>query len=30
RLQKMIDEGSYKVNAEAIADRIVDEHIKMS
>ncbi len=27
RLQKMIDEGKYKVDAEAIADRLVDEHM---
>lgn len=27
RLQKMIDEGNYKVDAEAIADRLVDEHM---
>lgn len=27
RLQKMIDAGEYKVNAEAIADRLVDEHL---
>lgn len=29
RLQKMIDEGSYKVDAEAVADRLVDEHSLM-
>ncbi len=29
RLQKMIDEGSYKVDAGAIADRMLDEHAKM-
>jgi negative regulator of flagellin synthesis FlgM len=29
RLQKMIDEGNYKIDAEAIADRLVDEHMKM-
>jgi flagellar biosynthesis anti-sigma factor FlgM len=29
RLQKMIDEGSYKVDAEAIASRLLDEHSKM-
>jgi negative regulator of flagellin synthesis FlgM len=28
RLQKMIDEGKYKVDADAIADRMVDEHLK--
>jgi len=27
RLQKMIDEGRYKVDAEAIADRLVNEHL---
>ncbi len=27
RLQKMIDEGKYKVDAEAVADRLVDEHL---
>jgi negative regulator of flagellin synthesis FlgM len=29
RLQAMIDQGQYKVNAEAIADRMLDEHTKM-
>ena len=29
RLQKMIDAGEYKVNAEAIADRLLDEQMKM-
>lgn len=29
RLQKLIDEGSYKVKAEAIADRLTDEHLMM-
>jgi negative regulator of flagellin synthesis FlgM len=29
RLQKMIDEGKYKIDAEAIADRLLDEHMKM-
>ncbi len=29
RLQKLIDAGKYKVDAEAIADRLVDEHSKM-
>lgn len=29
RLQKMIDEGKYKVDAEALADRLVDEHLNM-
>lgn len=27
RLQKMIDEGKYKVDADKIADRLVDEHL---
>lgn len=27
-LQKLIDEGKYKIDAEAIADRMVDEHLK--
>lgn len=27
RLQKLIDEGKYKVDADAIADRLVDEHM---
>ena len=27
RLQKMIDEGKYKVDAEAVADRLVNEHL---
>ena len=30
RLQKMIDEGNYKVDAKAVADRLVDEHVAMS
>lgn len=29
RLQKMIDEGKYKIDADAIADRMLDEHSKM-
>ncbi len=29
RLQKLIDEGKYKVDAEAIADRLVDEHLSL-
>lgn len=29
RLQKLIDEGTYQVNADAIADRLLDEHMKM-
>lgn len=27
RLQKMIDEGKYKTDAKAIADKLVDEHL---
>lgn len=27
RLQKLIDEGKYQVNASAIADKLVDEHM---
>lgn len=27
RLQKMIDGGEYKVDAEAVADRLVNEHL---
>lgn len=27
RLQKMIDEGKYKVDADSIADRLVEEHL---
>lgn len=30
RLQKLIDQGNYKVDAEAIADRLLDEQSKMS
>lgn len=30
RLQKMIDSGEYSVNASAIADRMVDEHLLMN
>lgn len=30
RLQKMIDAGEYKVDAAAVADRLVDEHLLMS
>ena len=30
RLQKLIDSGEYKVNASAVADRLVDEHLIMS
>lgn len=29
RLQAMIDKGEYKVNADAIAERMLDEHMKM-
>lgn len=29
RLQKLIDDGKYKVDADAIADRLLDEHSKM-
>jgi negative regulator of flagellin synthesis FlgM len=29
RLQQLIDSGNYKVDAQAIADRLVDEHFKM-
>ena len=29
RLQAMIDSGKYKIDAEAIADRLLDEHMKM-
>ena len=27
RLQKMIDDGNYKVDANAVADRLVEEHL---
>lgn len=30
RLQKLIDEGKYKVDSEAVADRLVDEHLMTS
>ena len=30
RLQKLIDEGKYKVDADAIADRLLDEQMKMT
>lgn len=30
RLQALIDSGSYKVDAEAIADRLVSEQLKMN
>ena len=29
RLQALIDAGEYKVDADAIADRLVDEHLNM-
>lgn len=29
RLQKLIDEGKYRVDASAIAERLLDEHLKM-
>ena len=29
RLQKMIDSGSYSIDAASIADRLVDEHMLM-
>jgi negative regulator of flagellin synthesis FlgM len=29
RLQKLIDQGQYKVDAKAIADRMVDEELQM-
>ncbi len=29
RIQAMIDAGKYKVNAEAVAERLLDEHTKM-
>ncbi|MES2963558.1 MAG: flagellar biosynthesis anti-sigma factor FlgM [Bdellovibrionota bacterium] len=29
RLQAMIDKGQYKVNAEKVAERLLDEHSKM-
>jgi flagellar biosynthesis anti-sigma factor FlgM len=29
RLQKLIDEGKYSVDSQAIADRLVDEHLNM-
>ncbi len=30
RLQKLIDGGEYKIDASAVADRLVDEHLLMS
>lgn len=27
RLQKLIDEGKYQVDSQAVADRLVDEHL---
>ena len=29
RLQKLIDEGKYKTDAKAIADKLVDEHLSI-
>jgi negative regulator of flagellin synthesis FlgM len=29
RLQKLIDEGKYHVDADAIADRLVDSHLEI-
>ena len=29
RLQKLIDQGEYKIDAQAIADRMVDEHMML-
>jgi negative regulator of flagellin synthesis FlgM len=29
-LQRLIDEGKYKVDAEALADKLVDEHLLMN
>lgn len=29
RLQKLIDSGNYKVDSQAVADRLVDEHLLM-
>lgn len=29
RLQKLIDEGKYKIDAQSIADKLVDEHMLM-
>jgi len=29
RLQQLIDNGEYKVNSEAIADKLVDEHLML-
>ena len=29
RLQKLIDEGKYKVDAAAVADRLVDDHLQV-
>jgi flagellar biosynthesis anti-sigma factor FlgM len=29
RLQKLIDDGKYKVDADKIADRLVDEHLEI-
>ena len=29
KLQKLIDEGKYKVDSAAVSDRLVDEHLEM-
>lgn len=29
KFQKLIDEGKYKIDSEAIADRMVDEHLML-
>lgn len=29
RLQKLIDDGKYKVDADKIADRLIDEHLQI-
>lgn len=30
KYQKLIDSGNYKVDAKSLADKLVDEHLKMS
>lgn len=30
KFKKLIDEGAYKVDAKAVADRMVDEHLSMA
>lgn len=30
KFRKLIDEGKYKVDAKSVADRMVDEHLKLS